>query len=588
VHIKKDSLICLGSDPVSTISIITGIIIFLLGITIFLIEPVLLKKGILQLARLYSVDGKIEEDTISYLNTMLMKIAPLIMLSSLIIFLYGFTWQYFSVRLNHIKALEPQSLYNCPILPFEVYYLISILILATVLRLHNINRGLEYDELVTAFNFVDTEYFWKTVSNTASYNHVANSILARVSQGLFGHHEWSLRLPAFILGLAGIYAMWIFTRHIFGKISAIIATFFLTISPIHVNYSATTRGYSGMILFSILSSHYFFKLLHHHSHRAAFIYILVNVCGLYFHLYFVFIVFVQIVWLLYGTYKQTTVKPSEIIIDKRTFQTLWVSFAIVTLTSILIYFLELPLILYHMFLGGQGKAQPLFILMVVDYLSGTRSFFPEVLTYVLIISGITYSFRSRPQQLSYFIALILFPVLLLSLLLCPKIITSRYFVFYLPYYILLLTAGFLYLWNIQQKFAQTEFFKKPYILMVMILFIVLTWHWLAISWTLPRDEGIRSAVKSMEQSNLETTSLCAIGNGYELYQYYTNKEIQIPNSYESFNELKRQKNEILCICNTSLTILPKHKEIFEFLQNHALSKRFGNCVVFHYRSDKML
>src|SRR6266496_3392494 len=97
------------------------------------------------------------------------------------------------------------------ILHREIFYLSAILVLALLLRIPTMGRGLGEDELETVFYAVDTNSIWQTMSSSLSFNnHIGYSLLARFSRALFGQSEWAFRLPALLFGLASLYIFWIF------------------------------------------------------------------------------------------------------------------------------------------------------------------------------------------------------------------------------------------------------------------------------------------------------------------------------------------------------------------------------------------
>jgi Dolichyl-phosphate-mannose-protein mannosyltransferase len=137
----------------------------------------------------------------------------------------------------------------------ECCCLAAVCVLAVMLRLHHITRGLTLDELTTALLFVDAHSLWTTLSTDHLFNnHLANSLLASLSQRLLGRSEWVLRLPAFLLGLTSLYVLWAFTRRLAGSALAVLATAGLAFSPAHIFWSVTARGYAGMLLFTLVST----------------------------------------------------------------------------------------------------------------------------------------------------------------------------------------------------------------------------------------------------------------------------------------------------------------------------------------------
>ena len=71
-----------------------------------------------------------------------------------------------------------------------------------------LNQELWYDEIVTLTDFVRRPAHELFVSFGSLNNHLAFTWLAKASTAAFGEAPWSLRLPAAILGLFSIWAVW--------------------------------------------------------------------------------------------------------------------------------------------------------------------------------------------------------------------------------------------------------------------------------------------------------------------------------------------------------------------------------------------
>ena len=113
-----------------------------------------------------------------------------------------------------------------------------ILTAAVITRLQPLTRGLGQDELYTAVHFIEAGSIRNAIfSNAAFNNHIGYSVMAQVSENLFGHSEWSLRLPALVLGLGSLYLFWIFSEPMLAFYGAMIGTIMLALSPPHVVWS---------------------------------------------------------------------------------------------------------------------------------------------------------------------------------------------------------------------------------------------------------------------------------------------------------------------------------------------------------------
>lgn len=129
-----------------------------------------------------------------------------------------------------------------------------LLVVATALRLRDLGDGLWYDEIVTLVRYVRPPISVIVSTFDTRNQHLLYSILAHASLGAFGESAWALRLPAAILGVASIGALAWFGRLVTTKIEAIAAAAFLTFSYHHVWFSQNARGYTGILLATLIST----------------------------------------------------------------------------------------------------------------------------------------------------------------------------------------------------------------------------------------------------------------------------------------------------------------------------------------------
>ena len=78
---------------------------------------------------------------------------------------------------------------------------------------------------------------------------------------LFGPREWAIRLPAVLLGIAGVPALYFLARRILRSREALLASFLLAVSYHHVFFSQNARGYTGLFLWGSLGSAFFLRAL---------------------------------------------------------------------------------------------------------------------------------------------------------------------------------------------------------------------------------------------------------------------------------------------------------------------------------------
>ena len=131
-------------------------------------------------------------------------------------------------------------------------WLAAILALALALRLWGLNAPLWYDEILT----VDTHLRlpWGEMLRDYSMNHhYLHDILAKLAIALFGEANWSVRLPAMLLGLGSIWATWLLARDIAGARIAHLTAALLAVSYHHTWFSQNARGYTGLAFFSAVA-----------------------------------------------------------------------------------------------------------------------------------------------------------------------------------------------------------------------------------------------------------------------------------------------------------------------------------------------
>ena len=186
--------------------------------------------------------------------------------------------------------------------------LISIsLIFGVYFRLKDINRDIVMQDEATSllyfilpplksFSFLD--YFMPN-------NHIFHTILANLSIQLFGNNEIAFRLPALIAGILaiGFIYWWVFLVSNSKEI-AFISSLFLALSPISVLYSQNARGYSLLILFSIIALLSLYKILEKFEIKWAVVFVFSNILNMFTlpsSLYFVVSQFISltIIYLIY-------------------------------------------------------------------------------------------------------------------------------------------------------------------------------------------------------------------------------------------------------------------------------------------------
>lgn len=80
--------------------------------------------------------------------------------------------------------------------------------------------------------------------------------------GLFGNSELSIRMPSVIFGVLSIFMIYKLGSLMFNKSTGILSSLLLTLSAFHIAFSREARTYSLSVFLTLLSSYFFFILIH--------------------------------------------------------------------------------------------------------------------------------------------------------------------------------------------------------------------------------------------------------------------------------------------------------------------------------------
>lgn len=137
---------------------------------------------------------------------------------------------------------------------FHRYFLLlGIVALGAFLRLQHLDADLSHDEIYTWQVFASQSYQEIVTSYFVPNNHILHTLAVRLIAQCLGHDAITLRLPAFFAGILALPAIYLLTRTIFNStLAGFFAMFLLALAPSHIDYSHQARGYSMLLLFSVL------------------------------------------------------------------------------------------------------------------------------------------------------------------------------------------------------------------------------------------------------------------------------------------------------------------------------------------------
>ena len=156
----------------------------------------------------------------------------------------------------HVATVNQQ-----PIKSISLFALVmSILLVAVILRCWNINQSFWWDEIWSTMPYATASSLWQTISSLGYYfnNHLLYSLLARFSIMLLGENEIAARLPAVIMGLAGIAALFFTGKKFLGTGSGVLGALLLAVSAF-ISITLQKHGATRGLRCSLCSPHIIFS-----------------------------------------------------------------------------------------------------------------------------------------------------------------------------------------------------------------------------------------------------------------------------------------------------------------------------------------
>jgi mannosyltransferase len=140
-------------------------------------------------------------------------------------------------------------------------YVVGLLMAGAVLRLVHLSAGLWFDEIQTLVDYVRLPLGRIVTTFDSQNQHLLYSVLARIATAGLGEGAVALRLPAALLGIASLAATWWVARMVTGRVEAFLATALLTVSYHHVWFSQNARGYTSLLLWTLVATGLLLQLL---------------------------------------------------------------------------------------------------------------------------------------------------------------------------------------------------------------------------------------------------------------------------------------------------------------------------------------
>jgi len=132
--------------------------------------------------------------------------------------------------------------------------LATITIVAIIARSISLGADLWIDEITPIIDYGPMSVAQVIGSYLRSNNHLLNTLLMKAAIAVFGEHEWSVRIPAMMFGVAAVPTLYWVARPWLSRIASLGAALLLAVSYHHIFFSQNARGYTAYLFFALLST----------------------------------------------------------------------------------------------------------------------------------------------------------------------------------------------------------------------------------------------------------------------------------------------------------------------------------------------
>jgi mannosyltransferase len=320
------------------------------------------------------------------------------------------------------------------------YIVLLILVLATALRFYHIDyQSVWLDEICSILE-ADPNIKWSDLEATIMLSDPHPPLyfaLMKILFQLFGYTTLVARVFSAIVGVGGVYALYLLGKEIDNKNTGLLAAFLLAINSFHIYYSQEVRMYALLVLLTVLSYYRLVVYLKENTYKNAILYGLFTGLMLLTQFFGLFVLVSQVIILLFVFIKK-----------EKAYKLLFFKQLLVSGLVIIISFLPALTIFIETTKKKYTAIKPTTIdtvfLIFKDFVQ--QSYILLFLYSCLVVVCIYYAFKEKMKQnylilFSWIIISLALPILR-SYLVTPMIV-SRYFITILPAFIILVSIAVL-------------------------------------------------------------------------------------------------------------------------------------------------
>lgn len=151
---------------------------------------------------------------------------------------------------------------------------------AAAIRIPFLVRPMGTDEAATFLYYASKPLTLGLTIYGSPNNHMLHTALMHAAWWIFGAHEWALRLPALLFGIALVPLTWLAARALV-RDGALVAAALVAAAPVFVDYSTDARGYTMLCAFTLLSLMALLRVAHDGNAAAMVLFALSVALGAY-------------------------------------------------------------------------------------------------------------------------------------------------------------------------------------------------------------------------------------------------------------------------------------------------------------------
>ena len=176
------------------------------------------------------------------------------------------------------------------------------LIIGSFLRLYHLNFQSPWLDEIHTLNEANPKLSFNEVHDAlliAEPHPPLYFFIMNVVFKIFGYSTFIARMVSAIIGIAGLYSIYLLGKELFSKKAGIFAMILLSVNYFHIYYSQDARMYGLLFLTTTLSFYYLTRLIKIPTLKNTLIFGLVSTLMIYSHFFAVFTLFAQYIILLY-------------------------------------------------------------------------------------------------------------------------------------------------------------------------------------------------------------------------------------------------------------------------------------------------